>query len=219
MAHNTSVTRYQQSFTGRSDKNLSRRPCEAREATRQDAQRHQIPDWYIIKHWNPDEKPIFLLGTVFDSDSLGKWIFDWTIKENGPQTPMGDIAGDLWLSLLRLYGGIKRSEEFIHWNRGTRNPKLCDDLHFLQSFIETGRSLRKQLDRLLRKCEEPMLRTDTGNRGRLGKEAGFAFVDALFGREDLLEETEKLQQRIRLWIRKWDEECAEIVNPRRKPDQ
>lgn len=58
-----------------------------------------------------------------------------------------------------------------------------------------------------------MLRTDTGNRGRLRKEAGFAFVDALFGREDLLEETEKLQQRIRLWIREWDEKCAEIVNP------
>lgn len=212
MANNTSFYRYQQSSTRQSDENPSRRPPEARKATKQDAQRHRIPDWYIIKHWNPDEKPIFLLGTVFDSDSLGKWIFDWTVKEYGPRTPMGNIAGDIWLLLLQLYGSIKRSEEFIDWNRGTRIPKLCDDLNLLQKFISTGRSLRKQLDRLLRKCEEPMLRTDTRNRGRLGKEAGFAFVDAFFGREHLLGETEDLQQQIRLWIHQWGVECAEIVN-------
>lgn len=198
---------------------MSRRPSKVREATRQDAQRYQIPDWYIINYWDPDEKPILLLGTVFDSDSLGKWIFDWTIETYGPKTPMGDIAGDLWLLLLQLFGCIKRSEEFIHSNRGTRKLKLRNNMHVLQKSIDNGRSLRKQLDRLLRKCEEPMLGTDTGNTGHLGRDAGFTFVEVLFGREDLLEETEQLQQSIRLWIQKWDEECAEIMNSRWRPDR
>lgn len=219
MTNNTSVGRYQQFCPGRSGKYLSRRPYKAREATKQDARRHRIPDRYIIKHWDPDEKPIFLLGTVFDSDSLGKWIYDWTIEKYGPQTPMGDIAGDLWLSLLQLYGNIKRSEEFIDWNRRTRKSKLRSNLHLLQKSIDNGRSLRKQLDRLLRICEEPMLRTDTANTGRLGKNAGLAFVDAFLGQEYLLEETEQLQQSIRLWIQKWDEECAEIMNSRWRPDR
>lgn len=46
----------------------------AREATEADATKHRIPKGYSLKNWDPTEEPILLLGSVFDANSLGKWI-------------------------------------------------------------------------------------------------------------------------------------------------
>lgn len=210
--------RYQQSSAGYSGITLTGRPHE-REANEEDAERHNIPPGYNLEHWDPNEKPIILLGTVFDCNSLGKWIFDFTVHKYGPQAPMSQVAGDLWLVLIQFYGNIKKTEEYIDWNKGCRNPSLLKALDMLEEFIYDGKSLRKRLDRLLEKCEEPMLRTDLLNTGRLGKEAGLVFVETLLGREQLLEETEELKESIRHWIHDWDEECAGTINPRREANR
>ena len=44
---------------------------------------------------NLDEVLVMLLGSVFDANSLGKWIYDWTVFHHGPGTPMSEFAGDL----------------------------------------------------------------------------------------------------------------------------
>src|SRR5690349_8878367 len=46
-------------------------------ATEADAIKHKIPAGYSLKNWDPAEEPIMLLGSVFDANSLGKWIYDW----------------------------------------------------------------------------------------------------------------------------------------------
>ena len=61
-----------------------------------------VPAGYSTKNWDPSEQPILLLGSVFDANSLGKWIYDWTVFHRGPGTPASDTAGELWLLLLRL---------------------------------------------------------------------------------------------------------------------
>jgi hypothetical protein len=38
-----------------------------------------------------------LLGSVFDANSLGKWIYDWTVYYYGPATPVSNMAGEFWL--------------------------------------------------------------------------------------------------------------------------
>lgn len=48
---------------------------------------------------NPSEAPVMLLGSVFDSNSLGKWIHDRTVFHHGPGTPMSEVVSDLWLLL------------------------------------------------------------------------------------------------------------------------
>ena len=48
---------------------------------------------------NPDEAPVMLLGSVFDANSLGKWIHDRTVFHHGPGTPMSEVVSDLWLLL------------------------------------------------------------------------------------------------------------------------
>jgi hypothetical protein len=45
-------------------------------ATEADARKYGIPPGYSLKNWDPTEEPIMLLGSVFDANSLGKWIYN-----------------------------------------------------------------------------------------------------------------------------------------------
>ena len=94
------------------DSNTYGKPPERnRAATPLDAKRHGIPAGYSLKNWDPNEEPIMLLGSVFDSNSLGKWIYDWTVYHHGPATLIADMAGEMWLLLIKLAGKINRAEE------------------------------------------------------------------------------------------------------------
>ncbi|RYN56962.1 hypothetical protein AA0117_g13228 [Alternaria alternata] len=73
-------------------------------ATEEDVRRASIPTGYSYKRWDPAEEPIFLLGSVFDVNSLGKWIYDWTVFHCGLATPLAEMAGELWLLLIQLTG-------------------------------------------------------------------------------------------------------------------
>ena len=63
---------------------------------------HDIPAGYSLRNWDPTEEPTLLLGSVFDANSLDKWIYDWTVSNHGLLSPMADLAGDLWLHLEKL---------------------------------------------------------------------------------------------------------------------
>jgi hypothetical protein len=68
----------------------------------------------LTKKRDPNEEPTILVGSVFDANSLGKWIYDWTASCNGSATPFAEMAADLWLLLLiRLAGDRKWIEEEI----------------------------------------------------------------------------------------------------------
>ncbi|CAD6582456.1 MAG: hypothetical protein ASARMPRED_000970 [Alectoria sarmentosa] len=56
-------------------------------------------------------KPILLLGSVFDANSLGNWIYDWKVFCYGTGTPISDLVGDIWLLTIKLAGKTKRIEE------------------------------------------------------------------------------------------------------------
>lgn len=185
-----------------------------REATAADAAKHHIPAGYALKNWDPTEAPVMLLGSVFDANSLGKWIYDWTVFHHGPAQPMTDIAGDLWLLLIKLAGKMKRADECF--------PRLRyeDDQETIEDFLEAGDRLWARLKALLKACEEYMWKVAkkeqarSGKKGAtptMGKNSGCEFVDSIFGRERKLEETEGLMQSIRLWNHRFDKNCEEIL--------
>ncbi|KAK3384647.1 hypothetical protein B0T24DRAFT_518720 [Lasiosphaeria ovina] len=185
-------------------------PPAARQATEQDAKDNGIPPGYSLKNWDPAEEPIMLLGSVFDSNSLGKWIYDWTVYHHGPATPISDMAGELWLLLIQLAGKIKRSEEIIRDIRSKDNREMVDE------FIQAGERITDKLQKLLKTCEQPMLRSTAKSRkdSQLGKNAGVEFVETLFGRERELEKTERFMASVRLWNLRFDTNCEEILrNP------
>jgi hypothetical protein len=179
-------------------------------ATAEDAKLHGIPAGYSLKNWDPTEEPITLLGSVFDANSLGKWIYDWTVYRHGPATPIADVAGELWLLLIQLAGKVKRAEECMPRIRSKENRLMVED------FMESGERLMDKLQKLLKACEKPML--TAGKRGKetaqLGKNAGTEFVDSIFGRDRQLENTEKFMASIRLWNLRFDANCEDIL---RKP--
>ncbi|TEY23245.1 hypothetical protein BOTCAL_1496g00020 [Botryotinia calthae] len=183
-------------------------------ATEADARRHHIPAGYSLKNWDPTEEPIMLLGSVFDANSLGKWIYDWTVYHHGPATPLSDMAGELWLLLIQLAGKVKRAEECMPRIRQPDNREMVDD------FIESGERLTEKLKKLLKACEAPMLKAGrSGTKSattQLGKNAGTEFVDSIFGRDRQLEHTEKFMASVRLWNMRFDANCEEIL---RKPGQ
>ena len=206
-----------------SQKTRTRRPSESRpttakpakaappprEATAADAAQHRIPAGYSLKNWDPTESPVLLLGSVFDANSLGKWIYDWTVFHHGPSTPMSEVAGDLWLLLIKLACKMKRAHECLPRVRYSENRETIKD------FIAGGDRLWTRFKRLLKICEDYMWKVarKEGAKGsvKMGKNSGCEFVDSIFGRDRELEETESLMQGIRLWNMRFDANCEEIL--------
>lgn len=179
-------------------------------ATAADAARARIPAGYSYKNWDPTEEPILLLGSVFDSNSLGKWIYDWTVFHKGPTSTKADLAGELWLSLIKLAGKIKRAEEALPQIRRTHEADLVDE------FLESGERIWRRFNKILKSCEDDMWRAAKKQaRGKggvaMGANSGCAFVDAMFGRDRNLGITEKLMESIRLWSKRFDANCDEII--------
>ncbi|TQV97849.1 hypothetical protein V2A60_006431 [Cordyceps javanica] len=181
-----------------------------RKATEADAKAHRIPAGYALKNWDPDERPILLLGSVFDFNSLGKWIFDWTVYREGRGAPIADIAGELWLLLIQLNSKIKVSENVIGSVRDSESREMLED------FLESGERLMEKLRLLLKACEAPMLKAAKKRQSGLGKSSGIEFVHTLFGPDREGEKTDKFMQSIRLFILRFDANCDDIVrNPTR----
>lgn len=185
-----------------------KKPHQPVVATESDAMKHHIPPGFSLKNWDPTEQPILLLGSVFDANSLGKWIYDWTAYHHGAGTPIADMAGELWILLIQLTGKLKRAEECMPLIRSKENYEMIDD------FVASGDRLTEKLKKLLKACETPMLKASKSSRNpaQLGKRAGIEFVDSIFGRDRQLSATERFMSSIRLWNHRFDANCDEILS-------
>ena len=207
--HRSRARRSSQSANVKSSPKKAAKPPPPPEATAEDALRMRIPAGYSLKNWDPTESPILLLGSVFDANSLGKWIYDWTVFHHGAATPMSEVAGDLWLLLIKLAGKMKRADECLH------RIKSLDNRDMVEDFLESGDRLWGRFKKLLKTCEEFMWRAAKreGSKGtvKMGKNSGCEFVDSIFGRDRELENTESLMQSIRLWNMRFDVNCEDIL--------
>ncbi|KAF1840812.1 uncharacterized protein K460DRAFT_370791 [Cucurbitaria berberidis CBS 394.84] len=179
-------------------------------ATEEDAARAGIPAGYSYKNWDPTEEPIMLLGSVFDANSLGKWIYDWTVFYYGPATPLAEMAGELWLLLIQLAGKVKRAEETMPKIRKKESHEMVED------FLESGERLWIRFAKLLKVCEDYMWKAAKKESGEkkpvsMGKNSGREFVESIFGRDRELEKTEKLMTGMRLWSMRFDANCEDIL--------
>ena len=181
-----------------------------REATAADALRYKIPAGYCLKNWDPSEAPVLLLGSVFDANSLGKWVYDWTVYHHKAHSPLAEVAGELWLLLIRFAGKRKRAEECLPRIRGRDNRDMIKD------FLESGDRIWAKLKHLLKSCEEFMwyAAKKEGKGKVMGERSGIEFVKSIFGRDRELERTEKLMTNVRLWIMRFDANCDELTRKR-----
>ncbi|KAI9783747.1 MAG: hypothetical protein M1816_001183 [Peltula sp. TS41687] len=171
------------------------RPQAHPQATAQDRVNPGIPAAYSTKNWDPTQEPIFLLGSVFDADSLGKWIFDWTHYRHGRRSNELTVAGNLWLSLIRLSGKIRQAKDLL-----LRRGKALER-RLIGVFLDHGHQLLGWFMRLLKSCEKFMMKEAIGD-SVLGPPSGCAFVDCMFGMN--MNETEELIASIGSWDKKFD---------------
>ena len=170
---------------------------EHRQATKEDRLRYNIGPKYSTRDWDPTERPIILLGSVFDANSIGKYIYDWTIAHYKAGSPMSEVAGDLWVLLIKFAGKMKRAEAGISRIRSKTNRMR------VQEFINDGQKIWAMLERQLDKCEEYMWECAKKNKETgatvMDPNAGSELVKGLFGRDRRLGRTEKLMQQLRNW--------------------
>ena len=183
-----------------------------RHATAEDALEHNIPAGFCLKNWDPSEKPIVLLGSVFDANSLGKWIYDWTVFSHKSQSPLAGVAGELWLLLIRFAAKMQRAEEGIH------RVKYREDKAVLTELLDCGDRVWRKLKSLIKLCEEAMWQgaTKDGSRKVMGQKSGVAFVDAFFGRDGEMDKTERLMNAMRHFNMRFDSECEDILRSLKK---
>ncbi len=175
-----------------------------RPVTAQDRAEAGIPAGYSTKNWDPAEEPIFLLGSVFDANSLGKWIYDWTVYRHGPGTVALGVAGDLWLALIALAGKIRQAEHLLRRKGGNSSKRRV-----IEDFLDDGDELWEQFRALLRKCEKSMMRVarrdhGTGQVVSMGASSGCEFVDYIFGEGRGLEQTEDLIHSMSSWDKRFE---------------
>lgn len=126
------------------------------------------------------------MGSVFDANSLGKWTYDWTVFYHGPQSPICDIAGDLWLLLIKLAGKMAMIEGKVSSITNFNDQEVIEDS------ISSGERRWVKWKNLLKICEEHMLKAEGRKEGKktLGEKSGREFVDNMFGRERGLKTTQ-----------------------------
>lgn len=182
-----------------------------REATAKDAQKHGILAGYSLKHWNPEEEPIVLLGSVFDAKSLGKWIYDSTVFYHGADTHKVALASHLRVALFRLAERMKR----INVNLShSRNVEVATRVEHLveQSWIKFKHTMKV--------CEEHMLkRSEEVGTVKMGEENEREFVEALFGGDRYYLDFAYLISDTTLSIKKFDHMLRGAAPPAREPKQ
>lgn len=176
-----------------------------------------IPSDYSLKNWDSNERPIILLGSVFDAGSLGEWVFNWTKYHHGRQHEATRTAGGLWELLIELSSKLKRAGEFFDPIRSVGDREIVAD------FIESGERLWAKLKALLKSCEEYMwsgarhvnspsgVRQERQTKVQMGKQSGAEFVDAMFNGNKEWEKTERLMRGMATWCQRFQINCEEIL--------
>ncbi|KAM0244019.1 hypothetical protein ACHAP5_006683 [Fusarium lateritium] len=177
------------------------------------ARQHRIPDGYSLKQWDPNEEPIILFESVFDANSIGKWINDWAVFVYGPATTLSNMAGELWLLLVQLYDKVKRSKRIVTSIRCAENKELVED------FIESGKRVAKKFRKILSHCESLAVkawkaRTEKELKLKFDSNGVVGIIEAMFGINHEFGRTETFMLQARLFNLRFDAHCEEIVcNP------
>jgi hypothetical protein len=190
-------------------------PAYDQEEIRRRAAAAGIPSDYSLKNWDPSERPIILLGSVFDANSLGEWVFNWTKYHHGRTHEATKTAGGLWELLIELSSKLKRARDFFDSIRNPENKEI------IQDFMESGERLWHKLKSLLKACEEYMwtgarrVNSPQHHEGKtkvqMGKQSGAEFVDAMFNGEKEWEKTERLMRGMATWCQRFQVNCEEIL--------
>lgn len=177
---------------GRQGKESSR----IRPASDDDARKAGLRAGMDLKHWDRRERPLTLCDSVFDANSIGKYMYDWTMFAvgTGQNVAWLDSAGAMWKALIQLAGRMARASRFC--GRNVADGEVVD------GFVQGGERLWKRMQALLSRCEVAMTRESE-------IPSGTALVEAVFSEPS--NEAENLVQAMLTWTRRFDVNCSRIL--------
>lgn len=149
---------------------------------------YRVPRGYSVRHWDSSEKPIVVGATVFDSNSFGKWIFDWSVFSFGSASRAADVAGELWLGLIRLSAKLSALEAFQSGSKAERVVK------------GDGIALWDCMQSLVRSCQSGTERCIRKDRCFVNSEAvASQFVRNFFRPRGRMDAVERFVRSLRRW--------------------
>lgn len=117
-------------------------------------------------------EPISFFGEMLDGNSLGKWIYDCTLKHYEASSPTGNTAAELWLLLIPL---TEKTEGATLNIRRIESRGLKRTVH---TSIARGEKLIWRLQEILKGCETAFSARTRHDESFLSTD----IVDWLFGK-------------------------------------
>ena len=150
---------------------------------------------------------MILLGSVYDPFSIGQWIYDWTVSQFNAASPIADIAGDIWMTFLKLASRCVQAEV------GLRTLQSRGDRNVLKEFLGSADEVWDSYEEILRVCQVAMMRTVRREGGKqvIDEEAGREFVETMFGRDRELERTEAMRAALHHWVDEFEDVCEPVL--------
>lgn len=158
-----------------------------------------IPRGYSLRRWDHTERPIFVAGSVFDGNSLGKWIYDWARYAYGADTRISEEAGEFWLLVIRLCGYTRRLERLL--GCGGRKIRIAmEQYEEVLEVLRNGLSLWSRLEEVVSECQAVVCSThEYAVMGKFESQCAVVFVQTLLGGGEQLECTRRLMDGLRRW--------------------
>lgn len=152
----------------------------------------------VPKQWGFGDSHFVLFGTYtfFNIESLGKWIYDWTVWEYGKASVEATKAYSLMTYLVQSSKTTQRALESMRWTGDMHERKI------FKKFLDSGSDLWAQVKRLFRTCET--YATDALREEKRLVNYGKLFVLALFDKFIQLERTQRLLGDMRVWLNNFD---------------
>lgn len=167
-----------------------------------------VPAGYSTKHWDSDGLPLIVLGSVFDPNSMGKWIFDWTVWYHGSRSP--DLAGYLWPLLIRVAANIQLGEQWLFCLSELGNESNKTLMDMTEDFLPSGYKLWSRFTALLTICAEYMWKSaKIESRDKepvtVGKNEAIEFIEVIFGQDRESQHTEQLMIDMEAWYLRFED--------------
>ena len=174
-------------------------PVYNKEEQEKKAQLHGIISTnYCLKNWNPAMLLIILLGSVFDANSLGRWIYEWTKFHYSPQHYATKVAGELWELLIVLGGKLQRARNFSQLIIGQGNCEI------VEGFTKNGEGHWLKLKELLSDCEKYMWKWAKNGGFKMWGGSGAEFVEAMFSSDKQWRDTMIFMENVGIWCKEFD---------------
>lgn len=117
-------------------------------ATEADLRKHNLPNNYETKYWDASLPPITFMRSVFDTESIIQWLYDWEVHYHKGNTFNSHLCSRL------KEGFINLNKRVIKANNSLTDKTNTTDKELIQDFINSTKRIESKLQKILNNTVE-----------------------------------------------------------------